>query len=191
MPTAASADVRLPSVFGDHMVLQREMPVPVWGWAAPGEKVTVTFAGTTVAATADTTGKWALKLPAMKASADSREMTMSGNNRLTFKDVLVGEVWLCGGQSNMESEMNWCSPWKRAGPPASQPSAGSRPSTPWHPLRRGCESRLVGLRKRQCQRLHRGRILFCQKLDPGTESPHWIARYELGRREHHLLDSRR
>ncbi len=104
------ADVRLPAVFGDHMVLQRELPVPVWGWAAPGEKVTVTFAGASVATTADATGKWALKLPAMKASADSRGMTVAGNNTLAFQDVLVGEVWLCGGQSNMESEMNWCSP---------------------------------------------------------------------------------
>ena len=107
---AARADVRLPNVFGDHMVLQRELPVPVWGWADPGEKVTVSFAGATLSATANTAGGWALKLPAMKASAESREMTVTGKNTLTFKDVLVGEVWLCGGQSNMESEMNWCSP---------------------------------------------------------------------------------
>jgi sialate O-acetylesterase len=109
-PTAALAELRLPNVFGDHMVLQRELPVPVWGWADAGEKVTVTFAGASVTTTADAAGNWSLKLPAMPANAESRELTVVGNNTLTFKDVLVGEVWLCGGQSNMESEMNWCSP---------------------------------------------------------------------------------
>ena len=110
MPAAVSAAVRLPNVFGDHMVLQREMPVPVWGWAEAGEKVSVTFAGATATATADASGNWALKLPAMPASAESREMTVTGRSNVTFQDVLVGEVWLCGGQSNMESELNWCNP---------------------------------------------------------------------------------
>ena len=106
----ACAKVQVPNVFGDHMVLQRELPVPVWGWADAGEKVTVSFAGASATATADASGHWTLKLPAMPANAESREMTVAGNNTLTFKDVLVGEVWLCGGQSNMESDMNWCSP---------------------------------------------------------------------------------
>jgi len=110
IPTAVSAAVRLPNVFGDHMVLQREMPVPVWGWADPGEKVTVSFAGASATATADNRGNWALKLPAMPASAESRELSVAGSSTLTLKDVLVGEVWLCGGQSNMESELNWCNP---------------------------------------------------------------------------------
>jgi sialate O-acetylesterase len=110
LTASAHAGVRLPNVFGDHMVLQREMPVPVWGWADPGEKVTVTFAETTVEATANATGRWTVKLPALPASSEGRAMTVSGKNTLTFNDVLVGEVWLCGGQSNMESEMNWCSP---------------------------------------------------------------------------------
>lgn len=106
----ASAAVRLAQVFGDHMVLQREMPVPIWGWAEPGEAVTVSFAGASAAATAGKDGKWMAKLPPMKASAEGRELVVAGKDTLTLKDVVVGEVWLCGGQSNMESEMGWCSP---------------------------------------------------------------------------------
>lgn len=106
----ALGEVSLPKVFGDHMVLQRGMPVPVWGWAAPGEHVKVTFGGASATATADATGGWMVRLPAMEASAEGRTMTIEGTNAVRFNDVLVGEVWLCGGQSNMESEMNWCSP---------------------------------------------------------------------------------
>lgn len=104
------AEVRLPNVFGDHMVLQREMPVPVWGWASPGEKVEVAFAGARASAVTGADGKWRVKLPAMPASAEGRDFVVSGANTLTLKDVVVGEVWLCGGQSNMESELNWCCP---------------------------------------------------------------------------------
>ncbi len=98
---AAAAAVTLPSVLGSHMVLQREMPVPVWGWAEPGEKVTVTFAGHEASTKADATGAWMVKLPAMKAGGP-HEMTVRGANTITLTDILVGEVWLCSGQSNME-----------------------------------------------------------------------------------------
>lgn len=99
---AAHAAVRLPAVFGDHMVLQRGMPVPVWGWADAGEKVSVSFAGQTVTATADDKGRWRVKLPAMRASAKGRDLVVKGSDTVTLHDVLVGEVWLCSGQSNME-----------------------------------------------------------------------------------------
>ncbi|MHB8899691.1 MAG: sialate O-acetylesterase, partial [Thermoguttaceae bacterium] len=100
-PAVARADVRLPHVFGDHMVLQQQQPIPVWGWAQPGEKVSVRL-GTGDAATtvAGDDGAWSLKLPAQKAGGPV-EMTVAGNNRLTLTDVLIGEVWLCSGQSNM------------------------------------------------------------------------------------------
>ena len=98
---AARADVKLPAIFGDHMVLQREQAVPVWGWADDGEKVTVEFAGQKVDATAKG-GKWSVSLAALKASATGAKFTVSGKNKVEFKDVVVGEVWLCGGQSNME-----------------------------------------------------------------------------------------
>lgn len=107
---AASANVTCPKVFQDHMVLQRQMPVPIWGKAEPGEQVTVTFAGATVDSTAGQDGKWMVKLPKMEASAESRELTVTGKNTITFKDVLVGEVWLIGGQSNAESNLSWCCP---------------------------------------------------------------------------------
>jgi len=93
------------SLFCEGMVLQRDAEVPVWGWAAPGERVTVEFDGTRETATADTQGKWMLKLAPMLASAEARVMTVSGSRggkRTEIGNVVVGEVWLCGGQSNME-----------------------------------------------------------------------------------------
>jgi sialate O-acetylesterase len=97
----AQAEVRLPAVFSDHMVLQRDTSVPVWGWADAGEKVTVRFAGNQAVATADDDGRWRVDLPAMPASADGRELSVSASNTIVLGDVLVGEVWLCSGQSNM------------------------------------------------------------------------------------------
>jgi sialate O-acetylesterase len=102
LPTLASAAVQLPPVFGDHMILQRDLPVPVWGTTAPGEKVELAFAGQTVSATADAQGKWMAKLAPLKASAEPRELKVGS---VALKDVLVGEVWLASGQSNMEWEM--------------------------------------------------------------------------------------
>jgi len=99
-PTRAA--VRLPKVFGDHMVLQRDIPVPVWGWADPGEAITIRFAGVSTPAVADNMGKWMLKMPPQKATTDGRELMIAASNTVTFKDVVVGEVWLCGGQSNMD-----------------------------------------------------------------------------------------
>ncbi|MFW6163602.1 MAG: sialate O-acetylesterase [Planctomycetota bacterium] len=96
----AAADVRLPAVFGDRMVLQQGRPVPVWGWAKPGEAVTVTIAGQTRSAEADAEGAWAVELAPLKPGGP-HEMTVKGTNELTVGDVLVGEVWLCSGQSNM------------------------------------------------------------------------------------------
>ena len=101
LPSVAAAAVKLPAVFGNGMVLQTGMPVPVWGWAEPGEEVTVKFAGASASAKADAEGRWMAKLPAMEPSAKGREMTVSGSNTVKFTDVLVGEVWLCSGQSNM------------------------------------------------------------------------------------------
>ncbi|HOX05328.1 MAG TPA: sialate O-acetylesterase [Planctomycetota bacterium] len=100
-PAAAPADVRLPGIFRDNMVLQREMPVPVWGMAAPGGEVTVRIAGQEAKGQADAKGNWSVKLAAMDAGGP-HEMTVSGRNTLTLKNVMVGEVWLCSGQSNME-----------------------------------------------------------------------------------------
>ena len=97
----ARADVKLSPPFGDHMVLQREMRVPVWGTADPGEKVTVTLADRTAIAVASAEGRWKLSLPPMRAGGPFT-MTVTGKNTVSITAVLVGEVWLCSGQSNME-----------------------------------------------------------------------------------------
>ncbi len=98
----AHADVKVSHLFGDNMVFQQGKPLPVWGTAAPGEAVTVTLAGKTATATADDKGNWLVKLPEMPANADGQALSIAGKNTLTFKNVLVGEVWVCSGQSNME-----------------------------------------------------------------------------------------
>ena len=101
----AAADVRLPRIFGNHMVLQRGVKLPVWGWADAGEELTLTLKGRnlniTVGTTADGGGKWRLELPVLKAGGPY-VMTVTGNNAVTFNNVMAGEVWLCSGQSNME-----------------------------------------------------------------------------------------
>ncbi len=98
---SARAEVKLPAVFADHMVLQRDQAVPVWGWADDGEKVTVEFAGQKVEATASG-GKWSASLAALKANGTGATFTVAGKNKIELSDVLVGEVWFCSGQSNME-----------------------------------------------------------------------------------------
>ena len=103
----AFAEVKLPPVFADKMVLQRELPVPVWGSAAPGENVTVSFDGQKLTALADDSGKWMVKLAPLQTSRTGKEMTIQGAaNSINLKDVLVGEVWLCSGQSNMADSFN-------------------------------------------------------------------------------------
>ena len=108
-PVAAIAGLPLlHPLFCDHAVLQRDAKVPVWGWAAPGVKVTVTFAGQTQTAVAKADGKWMVRLKPMPASAESRTLTVrsaDGSETVTINDVLVGDVWLCSGQSNMEMGM--------------------------------------------------------------------------------------
>jgi len=99
----AQADVKLHNLFTDHMVLQRDLAVPVWGWADEGEKITVEFRGKKVSTTAKG-GKWMVKLGKLKAGGPD-ELKVSGKNSITLADVLVGEVWLASGQSNMEWSM--------------------------------------------------------------------------------------
>ena len=112
----ADAAVTMPHVFGDNMVLQQGQKVPVWGKADPGEKVTVSFAGQTVSATADAAGRWKLFLAPLTASDEGRDLTVSSKtlnsqlSTLNFRGAVVGEVWFCSGQSNMEFPMGGL-PW--------------------------------------------------------------------------------
>ena len=105
-PSAQPAELplELASPFVDNPILQSGMSVPVWGWATPGSRVTVTFAGQSKSARADQKGKWTVKLDPLAASADERELTVTSSKgeSITRKGVLVGEVWFASGQSNME-----------------------------------------------------------------------------------------
>ena len=94
--------MKLPAVLSDHMVLQQQMSVPVWGTADAGEEVTVTFGQQKQTAKAGPDGKWAVKLSPLQASDKPAELTVAGKNTLKLTDILVGEVWICSGQSNME-----------------------------------------------------------------------------------------
>jgi len=100
------ADVRLPAIFGNHMVLQQDAALPVWGWADPGEKVTVTFGANQAEATAGTDGKWRVNLAPLPAGTPPGTLVVAGKNTLTIQDVLVGDVWICSGQSNMAWGLN-------------------------------------------------------------------------------------
>jgi sialate O-acetylesterase len=104
MVQSARADVSLPHVFGSHMVLQRDKPIIIWGWAKPGETVTVTLGSANQTAQANEHGEWKVTLPAMHAGGPFT-LTVSGSSTVTYDDVMIGEVWLCSGQSNMEFGM--------------------------------------------------------------------------------------
>lgn len=101
----AHADVKLPAIISDHMVLQAETNAPVWGWAEPGEAVAVTLGETTLKTKADAAGKWKVAFTKLKPGA-SLTLKVKGKNELTINDVAVGEVWLCSGQSNMAMTVN-------------------------------------------------------------------------------------
>ncbi|MCW0219869.1 MAG: sialate O-acetylesterase [Prosthecobacter sp.] len=98
----ALADISLPAFFSDGLVLQQGKPVTIWGNAEADEDVTVTFAGQTKVTQADLEGKWRITLDPMPANATPAEMTLTGKNTLTLKNILIGEVWICSGQSNMQ-----------------------------------------------------------------------------------------
>ncbi len=115
---AAHAGVKVATVFGDSMVVQRDKPVPVWGTATPGENITVAFAGQAKSCVADATGRWEVKLDPLPASAEPRNFVVSASSNQKskiiqhqFTNVLVGDLWLCSGQSNMDMSMRPFPPW--------------------------------------------------------------------------------
>ncbi|MBP6603525.1 MAG: 9-O-acetylesterase, partial [Verrucomicrobiales bacterium] len=99
----ASAGLKLPAMIGHHMVLQRDIENPIWGWADPGADVKVVMEGQTLQAKADEKGKWVVKLAPMKGSHYAMRMTIqSGGEQIVLSNIVVGEVWVCSGQSNMQ-----------------------------------------------------------------------------------------
>ncbi len=112
----ALADVRLPAIFGDGMVLQQRSSATVWGWAEPGERITVIGSwqwlfGTST--TADAEGNWRVQINTPRAGGP-HTLTVRGNNEIVLEDVLIGEVWLCSGQSNMEWSFNHLRSYEKA-----------------------------------------------------------------------------
>lgn len=105
LPLWVWADIRLPRLISDGMVLQRGADLKIWGWASPGEKINVDFAGEIHGVTAGADGIWRLLLPAMEAGGPYT-MTIRGNNTITVNDILLGDVWFCSGQSNMVHMLN-------------------------------------------------------------------------------------
>ena len=101
-PLRSSANVMLAPLFTDHAVLQRDIAVPVWGQAAPGEKITVRFRGQSLWTTADAAGHWTVRLAPLSATAEGADLVVAGATTITLHDLVVGEVWLASGQSNME-----------------------------------------------------------------------------------------
>ncbi len=106
LAAVSRAEVALPAILSDHLVLQAGRAVPIWGNAAPDEKVSVTFAGQTVTTTTAADGRWRTALTALTASATPQTLTVAGTNTIVLQDVLVGEVWLGSGQSNMAFTVN-------------------------------------------------------------------------------------
>jgi sialate O-acetylesterase len=105
IPITAQANVRLPSLFSDHMVIQCDMVAPIWGWADAGESVSVSIGSQTKTTTANQKGKWSIKLDKLHAT-EPATLTVKGKNTITINDVLIGEVWIASGQSNMQMQVN-------------------------------------------------------------------------------------
>jgi sialate O-acetylesterase len=108
LPLSAGAELKLPAIIGDNMVLQQKLANPVWGWDAPGTEVTVTFAGQTKNAKAGPDGRWTVKLDPVPANAKPQTMSIKGTTARELKNILVGEVWICSGQSNMQWNVGSC-----------------------------------------------------------------------------------
>jgi sialate O-acetylesterase len=101
---SVSAQVKLPPLFSSNMVLQQGIENPVWGWASPGEKVTVTLDKTSISVKTGKDGKWQVKLPVMNYGGPFT-LSVKGKNLVTFENLMIGEVWVCSGQSNMEFQL--------------------------------------------------------------------------------------
>ncbi len=135
------ARLQVNGLFTDHMVLQQAMPVPVWGQTAPGKSVAVTFAGQSHESTADAKGWWSLRLEPLQPSSDGQTLTIKGDGQtITLTDVVVGEVWVGSGQSNMAYTMTQTEDGKAALPEATHPlirvfkrPRGRKVRESWHP----------------------------------------------------------
>ncbi|MDR2651998.1 MAG: hypothetical protein LBC68_06740 [Prevotellaceae bacterium] len=99
------SQVKLPKLISDGMVLQRDVPLKIWGWASPNENITISFNGGEYKCSADADGNWQTVISEQKAGNTAYTMTIEASNSITINDILVGDVWLCSGQSNMEMQI--------------------------------------------------------------------------------------
>jgi len=162
----SGAEVRLPKIFSDHMVVQRSRVAPIWGWANPGERIVVRFAGQRVKATADAKGNWTVALQPLQASAKPRKMTITGENRIVLSDVLVGDVWLASGQSNMVYAMGGL--WGSNPPPVPQTADKDAKPVVWpQPAQRVIQDR----KSPQCPMVRLNRQMWLQFILPNLPDP--------------------
>jgi len=166
----ARANVRLPSVFSDHAVLQQGVPLPVWGWADPGEDVTVSLAGQTRSIKGGATGMWRVTFDALQ-TGNTLTLTVQGKNTITVRDILAGEVWLGSGQSNMAMTVNRCNDYEKERAAANFPT-----------IRMFTVERVVGTEpKTECQ----GQWIVCASNTVGGFS---ATAYFMGRELQRKLD---
>jgi sialate O-acetylesterase len=189
--TTIRADVRLPALFSDHMVVQADTAVPVWGWAQPGESVTVSLAGQTQTVSAGADGKWKTSLPGCKPVTEPQTLTVSGKNTLTMRDVLIGEVWLCSGQSNMAMPVSMAKDYEKEQADATLPQirmftvSSGRAETPQEDCTGSwvvCSPDTVGnfsatayFFGRELHRVHGGAVGLVHSSVGGTLIESWIA----------------
>lgn len=136
LSTPVAADVRLAALFSDHAVLQRDRPLPIWGWADPGEEIRVKLNAETAVAKASSDGRWQVTLNAQPASKMPATLEVAGRNQLTIRDIRLGDVWLCSGQSNMEWGLGGCDAgWQTAADASRDPRVSLRGKNVSPPLR--------------------------------------------------------
>jgi len=104
-PQFVSAQIKLPRLVRDSMILQRDAKINIWGWATKNEKISIKFNSKNYKTTTGSDGKWSIQLPAMKAGGPYT-MDIAGSNKISLKEILIGNVWICSGQSNMVHQMN-------------------------------------------------------------------------------------
>jgi sialate O-acetylesterase len=187
----AHADVKLPAIFSDHMVVQADAEAPVWGWAEPDEEVTVILVGQTKTAMTAADGRWKVRFEKLKPGTEAQTLTVSGRNTLTVRDVLVGEVWLCAGQSNMAMLVSGAKDFEQERAAAALPQvrmftvAGSRAATAQNdcagswvvctPEKVGRFSATAFFFGREIQRVQGGAVGLITSAVGGTLIESWIS----------------
>ena len=108
LPCLLGAELAVAHFFGDHMVIQRDKPIRIWGTSQPGENVRLRFSIRDLTVKADAQGNWQMELEALPVSSQGKALVIqSGDTTITYDNILVGDVWICGGQSNMEDEISY------------------------------------------------------------------------------------